>query len=105
MYYIVQVPGRFQLKGHEKLQQLNELYAEGIQFMPHQRKEVTYVSRLEVNPCSYHSNYCVHDACSISSLCLQCVQAAVDDQLTTLFKNNPSERVALITFNSEVRFS
>lgn len=50
----MQVPGRFQLKGHERLQQLNELYAEGIQFMPHQRRDVTYVSRLQVNPSIIH---------------------------------------------------
>jgi len=72
-----EVPGRFQLKGHERLRRLSELYAEGeIQFMPHQRRNVTYVSRL------------------------QGVQAAVDSQLTSLFRSNPSQRIALITFNS-----
>ena len=48
-FFVMQVPGTFKLKGHERLRRLSELYAEGIQFMPHQRRDVTYVSRLQVN--------------------------------------------------------
>ena len=96
----MQVPGIFQLKGHERLQQLNELYAEGVQFMPNQRRDVTYVSRLQVNPGITITSTILLTCWS--SLQLQSVQAAVDNQLTTLFKNNPSQRVALIAFSSEV---
>lgn len=49
------------------------------QYLPRQRRDVTYVSRL------------------------QAVQAAVDHQLEEMIKQHPNRRVALITFNSEVR--
>ena len=34
---------------------------------------------------------------------LQCVQAAIDHQLTLLAQNNPSQKVAVVTFGDEVR--
>ena len=51
------------------------------QYLPRQRRDVTYVSRL------------------------QSVQAAVDFQLEELAKTNPSQRVALVTFSDEVHKS
>ena len=33
---------------------------------------------------------------------IQCVQAAIDHQLTTLARNNPSQRVAVVLFGDEV---
>ena len=46
-------------------------------------------------------------ACAMSVnkvvLIIQCVQAAIDHQLTTLAQNNPSQRVAIVTFGNEVR--
>ena len=93
----------FELKGHERLRRLSELYAEGRQFMPHQRRDVTYVSRLQVNMGITIITVCMMFT-FCSSLHSQSVQAAVDNQLTTLFRNNPSQRVALIAFNNEVIF-
>ena len=48
------------------------------QFLPRQRRDVTYVSRL------------------------QSVQAAIDHQLQEMEKEYPNRRVALVTFNNEV---
>ena len=48
------------------------------QFLPRQRRDVTYVSRL------------------------QSVQAAIDHQLQEMEKEFPNRRVALVTFNNEV---
>ena len=43
------VPGKKELKGHEKLQKLKEIYAgSGIQYMPGQYRNITYISRLQV---------------------------------------------------------
>ena len=50
------------------------------QFLPRQRRDVTYVSRL------------------------QSVQAAIDHQLQEMEKEFPNRRVALVTFNSEVSY-
>ena len=45
----LKVPGYKQLKGHEKLQKLKDIYAgSGIQYMPGQYRNVTYISRLQV---------------------------------------------------------
>ena len=102
LFLVMQVPGMFELKGHERLRRLSELYAaEGIQFMPHQQRDVTYVSRLQVSlgiiiitMCMMFTSWPSHHS--------QSVQAAVDKQLTILFSNTPSQRVALIAFNNEV---
>ena len=88
------------MKGHEKLQKLRDIYAgSGIQYMPGQYKRVTYISRLQVTSC----NVCSLIMCGhINTLLLQCVQAAIDHQLTTLARNNPSQRVAIVMFGDEV---
>ncbi|XP_022293240.2 circularly permutated Ras protein 1-like isoform X1 [Crassostrea virginica] len=71
------VPGRINLRGSmARHQSLNTERAD--QYLPRQRRDVTYVSRL------------------------QAVQAAVDHQLEEMIKQHPNRRVALITFNSEV---
>ena len=45
----LKVPGYKQLKGHEKLQKLKDIYAgSGIQYMSGQYRNVTYISRLQV---------------------------------------------------------
>jgi len=36
--------------------------------------------------------------------CFQSIQAAVDHQLTTLARDNPSQRVAVVTFGDEVGY-
>ena len=74
----LQVPGNVNLRGSrlERLQSLNDTGES--QYLPRQRKNVTYVSRL------------------------QGVQAAVDHQLEEMLKEHGSRRVALITFDSEV---
>ena len=51
---------------------------EGSQYLPKEKKNVTYVSRLE------------------------CVQAAIEVQLTELQRNSPNKKIGLITFNDEV---
>ncbi len=44
-----EVPGKVQLKGMEKRRQdFAEFLIEGDQFMPGQRRDVTYISRLQV---------------------------------------------------------
>jgi len=48
------------------------------QFLPHQRRDVVYVSRL------------------------QCVQTAIESQLQRLAQTAPTTRVCLITFSSDV---
>jgi hypothetical protein len=77
-----EVEGQFQLKGAERRQQANrEIIASqggGAQWLPNQRRDVTHVSRL------------------------QCVQAAVANQIENLVANSPETKVALITFSNEV---
>ena len=70
--------GRIALRGDKtkKLQELNDTGEN--QWMPGQRRNVTYVSRL------------------------QSTQAAVDHQLETMSKEHPDRRVALVTFSSSV---
>eukprot|EP01126_Amoeba_proteus_P021701 TRINITY_DN2209_c0_g1_i2.p1 TRINITY_DN2209_c0_g1~~TRINITY_DN2209_c0_g1_i2.p1 ORF type:complete len:574 (-),score=157.19 TRINITY_DN2209_c0_g1_i2:286-2007(-) len=48
------------------------------QFLPNQARNVTYVSRL------------------------QCVQAAVSDQIERMAKENPNKRVAIVTFGNDI---
>ena len=60
----------------DRLQSLNDTHED--QYLPGQRRNVTYVSRL------------------------QGVQAAVDHQLEEMMKESPNRRVALITFSSDV---
>ena len=60
----------------DRLQSLNDTRED--QNLPGQRRNVTYVSRL------------------------QGVQAAVDHQLEEMMKESPNRRVALITFSSDV---
>ena len=78
LLFPLKVPGRINLRGSmARHQSLNTERAD--QYLPRQRRDVTYVSRL------------------------QAVQAAVDHQLEEMIKQHPNRRVALITFNSEVR--
>ena len=76
--FVFQVAGRIRMRGDhlDALQKLNETREP--QYMPGQRRDVTFVSRL------------------------QGVQAAVDQQLGDMSKEHPNRRVALITFNTEV---
>lgn len=77
----IQVPGKFELKGHDRVKELESFNTHNEdQYLPRQRRGVTYVSRL------------------------QSVQAAVDFQLGELAKTHPAQRVALVTFSDEVRF-
>ena len=78
MLFSSQVPGTVRMRG-DRLATMQSLNDTGeSQFMPGQRRNVTYVSRL------------------------QGVQAAVDHQLGEMAKDHPNRRVALITFSSEV---
>jgi hypothetical protein len=79
MCVTTEVPGKFELKGHDRVQSLSSLNVDRQnQFLPGQRRDVTYVSRL------------------------QAVQAAVDHQLHSLTSSHPHQRVALISFGDEV---
>jgi len=69
---------KIKLKG-DRTQELASLNNEGLnQFLPGQRRDVTYVSRL------------------------QCVQAAIEGQLQTLQKEYPNANVGLVCFNGDV---
>ena len=51
---LFQVPGKFELKGHDRVQGLSSLNVERQnQFLPGQRRDVTYVSRLQVYTCAW----------------------------------------------------
>jgi hypothetical protein len=79
MCVTTEVPGKFELKGHDRVQSLSSLNVDRQnQFLPGQRRDATYVSRL------------------------QAVQAAVDHQIHSLTSSHPHQRVALITFGDEV---
>lgn len=73
------VEGKINLVGDTR-EKMSSLYLSerDPQFLPNERQDVTYVSRL------------------------QSVQAAVDAQISTLAKENPNCRVAILTFNNEV---
>ena len=76
---LFQVPGKVNLRGADRLARLQSLNDEREnQWLPNQRRNVTYVSRL------------------------QGVQAAVDHQLGTMATEHPDRRVGLISFNNEV---
>ena len=50
----IQVPGKFELKGHDRVRSLNSLNVDRQnQFLPGQRRDITYVSRLQVACCIY----------------------------------------------------
>lgn len=73
-----EVEGTMRLKGNHA-DRYRSLNTEGEnQWMPRQRRDVTYITRL------------------------QGLQAAVDNQLEELSKEHPKRRVGLVTFNSEV---
>ncbi|KAK3593841.1 hypothetical protein CHS0354_011443 [Potamilus streckersoni] len=79
MCVTTEVPGNLKLRGAESLHRAQLLNRErGDQYLPKQRRNVTYISRL------------------------QSVQAAVDHQLEQMCKDHPHRRVALVTFNNEV---
>ena len=76
---LLQVPGHVALKGAESLRRAQQMNTDREdQFLPRQRRDVTYISRL------------------------QSVQAAIDHQLQEMEKDYPNRRVALVTFDSEV---
>eukprot|EP01117_Protostelium_nocturnum_P000157 TRINITY_DN1022_c0_g1_i1.p1 TRINITY_DN1022_c0_g1~~TRINITY_DN1022_c0_g1_i1.p1 ORF type:complete len:846 (-),score=320.97 TRINITY_DN1022_c0_g1_i1:76-2496(-) len=70
--------GLFQLKGFNVPTTALNGEAVGPQFLPHQRSDVTYVSRM------------------------QCTQGAMQVQLEEVLKSHPNRKVFLITFNSDV---
>lgn len=79
MCVTTEVPGHIELRGAPGLrraQQFNRERAD--QYLPHQRRNVTYISRL------------------------QSVQAAIDHQLEEMAKEFPNRRVCLVTFSNEV---
>jgi hypothetical protein len=82
MCVTTEVQGKFQLRGNsaDRQAQLNQQYNahHEQQWFPGQRRDVTYVSRL------------------------QCVQAAIHSQIEELVKERPNAKVALVTFNNEV---
>nr|KAG5704944.1 hypothetical protein BaRGS_022786 [Batillaria attramentaria] len=74
-----EVPGYMKLRGGSQLrrvQQMSDTHED--QFLPHQRRDVTYISRL------------------------QAVQAAVDHQLGEMCRDYPHRRVGLVAFNCDV---
>lgn len=75
-YSVLNVDIRGQDKKMKKLRELN--IDGGYQFLPSERRDITYVSRLE------------------------CMQSAIDLQLDELSKQNPNSRVIMVTFNSTV---
>jgi hypothetical protein len=60
-----------------KKDELGGVQVEGSQYLPNQKRNVTYVSRM------------------------QCMQAAVSIQIEEILKQNPQKKVVLITFNDE----
>lgn len=79
MCVTTEVPGHVALKGAESLRRAQQMNTDREdQFLPRQRRDVTYISRL------------------------QSVQAAIDHQLQEMEKDYPNRRVALVTFDSEV---
>jgi len=80
-----EIIGDFKIMKNEKLTQSLEQFVERAeggaiaqQFLPRERIDVNYVSRL------------------------QCVQAAVTSQIETLAKVHPNKRVAIVTFSNDV---
>ncbi|CAG9333239.1 unnamed protein product [Blepharisma stoltei] len=73
------VMGHIQLKTN-KLEELRKQIGrnEGPQYMPKENKNITYVSRLE------------------------CLQAAIEYQLTELQRGTPHRKIGIVTFNGEV---
>eukprot|EP00029_Vermamoeba_vermiformis_P006511 TRINITY_DN2572_c1_g1_i2.p1 TRINITY_DN2572_c1_g1~~TRINITY_DN2572_c1_g1_i2.p1 ORF type:complete len:687 (-),score=231.37 TRINITY_DN2572_c1_g1_i2:56-2116(-) len=79
MCVTTEISGSLKLKG-DKTQSYRHLNNENMdQYMPGQRRDVTYISRL------------------------QCVQAAIDQQLEALAKEHPKAKVGLVCFNNEVK--
>lgn len=80
MCVTTEVAGNVQFKGDRLAALRGSLLAhgEGHQHLPGQRRDVTYVSRL------------------------QSMQGAVDQQLTDLSQHHPKRQVGLVTFNNEV---
>ncbi|XP_078000409.1 circularly permutated Ras protein 1-like [Glandiceps talaboti] len=80
MCVTTEVPGVFPLRANDSTSAL-ELYKTTLnedQYMPYQRRDVTYVSRL------------------------QAMQSAVDHNLGKLLKDCSTKRIGLVTFNNEV---
>lgn len=75
-----EAPAGWKLREANRLSELNKQFNDdhSNQRLPSERHNVTYVSRL------------------------QCVQAAVDNQLALFEKNFPNRRCVLVTFNNEV---
>lgn len=82
MCVTTEVSGTQVLKGHERLREqaatLSGFIEGEDQFMRGQRRDTTWVSRL------------------------QCVQAAVDEQLGAMATQHPNRRVGLVAFNNDV---
>eukprot|EP01123_Difflugia_compressa_P010783 TRINITY_DN403_c0_g1_i4.p1 TRINITY_DN403_c0_g1~~TRINITY_DN403_c0_g1_i4.p1 ORF type:complete len:549 (-),score=93.64 TRINITY_DN403_c0_g1_i4:117-1715(-) len=79
MCVTTEIAGKFKLKGDRTNQLAASLNTEGFnQLLPNQRRNTTYVSRL------------------------QCVQAAIESQLDNLKKEYPNYKVGLVCFNGDV---
>lgn len=74
-----EIDSKIHLKGGSKKDaNLLRNHGEGDQHFPGQKRNVTYVSRL------------------------QCVQAAIEHHITQVSKNQPNTKIGLVTFNDEV---
>ncbi|KAL5491087.1 hypothetical protein EMCRGX_G016307 [Ephydatia muelleri] len=78
----VEVQGKRELKSDEKLRKLGiSMQADiGNQYMPRQRRDVTYISRLQASS----------------------VQNAIEEQMAKLLNICPSQRVGVVAFSDEV---
>eukprot|EP01097_Dermamoeba_algensis_P003302 TRINITY_DN2325_c0_g1_i1.p1 TRINITY_DN2325_c0_g1~~TRINITY_DN2325_c0_g1_i1.p1 ORF type:complete len:514 (+),score=183.65 TRINITY_DN2325_c0_g1_i1:147-1544(+) len=80
MCVTTELNSKMDFKGASKRDAFNRKQAEGepSQYLPRQSKNITYVSRL------------------------QCVQAAVEQQIQKVAKEHPKKKIGIITFNNEV---
>lgn len=99
-----EVPGQVNLRGAQKKKP-----AAWDQFMPGQRRDTTFISRLEVRPVCRPLRHLasvlwpINDPINLLlSIRRQCVQAAVCKQLQDLKSKSPNTRAGVICFNREV---
>jgi len=78
MCVTTEVKGKFEMKGRNRRDEFDGLDIQGSQYLPREKRNVTYVSRL------------------------QSVQTAVSEQLSRLKQENPTMIVGLVTFGSEI---
>jgi len=74
----MEADGKFKLRGADTSALQAFIDDNSLQYLPNQKHNTTYISRL------------------------QCVQAAIDDQITELVNNKPMYKVGLVSFSDEV---